>query len=96
MKKFDLNFVAELEKEGLTQEQAVLVASTELEGVETNQNGTVNGYQTFCHMLTYDENLRDSKGKQEGRAKCTREVEEWLLANGFNSVDDYINSRLEI
>lgn len=89
MEHFNRSLVQSLVAEGLSESQAVQVAATEMEGVAENLNGTVHGFQTYCNILGYPEDLQPSVGAEQGRVKCTKDVAEWLKAHGFNSLREY-------
>lgn len=58
---------------GLKENDAVRIASTEMEGAVERQ-GTIDSTQTACPVLRYPENLPPSKGQREGKRKTLRDV----------------------
>jgi len=86
---YNNELVEELMASGHTYTEAVLIASTEMEGASTLENGDIHALQTHCNVLNYDESLTESKGMQEGRKATTEAVAIWLKENGFNSLNEY-------
>lgn len=80
----------EFEKEYEDPETALRIASTEMDGANETNRGTVSATQTYCNILQYNEDLEESKGAQEGKKKCEEDVDEFLKNEGYTSVDDWI------
>lgn len=86
--QYNQQFIAQLMSEGYDYSQAVMIASTEMDGVGLCPEG-VNGMQTYCNVLKYSEGLPESKGARDGEIICTEAVAQWLAENGFESLQDY-------
>lgn len=65
------------------------ISATEMDGANILDNGDIHAHQTLCHVLNYIETLPRSLGSIEGEQACLAAIEEWLAANGFESLEDY-------
>jgi hypothetical protein len=52
---YDSSIVEQLMADGYSHEQAVYIASTEMEGAPENIRGGIHSRQTYCNILNYDE-----------------------------------------
>ncbi|MFC1727821.1 hypothetical protein ACFL0Y_04825 [Patescibacteria group bacterium] len=57
---YDPNFVQQLiDEEGLSPNEAVLIAATSMDGAWENPDGSIDSHQTYCDVLDYDEHIRE-------------------------------------
>lgn len=56
---YDPAFVDELMSEGYDYATALYIASTEMEGANETEWGTIHALQTYCDELDYNEDLDD-------------------------------------
>lgn len=80
----------DLQEEYDSEETAIRIASTEMEGAHQDIYGNIDARQTQCDKLEYEEDLQESKGRQEGEKKCEDDLKGFLESKGYSSVDDWI------
>jgi|GEM_PF-5576341 len=92
---FNQEFYDSLLEEGYGQIEAIRVASTEMDGVNTTHEGMVDGNQTNCDVLNHDENLPSSKGQEEGKKETLRGLVKFFgSSKDLNKeVDTWIENR---
>jgi hypothetical protein len=64
MEKYSGKFAKSLTEEGVSENDAVRIAGSEMEGAPENTRGGICSRQTYCHVLHYGEDIRDRHAKQ--------------------------------
>jgi hypothetical protein len=85
--------------EGVSPNDAALMATTMMDGANEEKGGGINATQTNCDVLKYDEALPESKGAKEGERRCISDLKSELGIKGKtkpsdidDAVDDWIKN----
>lgn len=76
-KTHDPRFAQQLENEGMSASDALIVAGAEMEGAPEKYGG-IESRQTACPDLNYCENLKASKEALASDSAYRDEVQQWL------------------
>jgi len=95
--KYDPNEIQDLLDEGYSEEEAVRVLSTTMDGASETPEGTIRSTQTDCDHLHYKETLPEPKEVKMARKRGESQVRAELgLKKGESidkAIDDWIASQ---
>lgn len=87
---YDPNSITDIiEEYGVDENTAIIIASSTMDGANEDEYG-IQARQTNCDVLRYKETIVRSREQIMAQVLCEGLVADWLKANNFSSVDDYI------
>lgn len=89
--KYDSDVAEEFETDGMSAQDATLVAATEMEGASETKSGGINARQTACKTLKYDEGCPESVGARIGEIKTTRNIRSEFSLEEDADVDKFVD-----
>lgn len=89
IKPYDPRFYEDLIADGYDPSAARRIACTEMDGANTNPDGTINSRQTCCDTLMYRENLEESPDALQASQEAQNAAEMAAISQGFSSLKEY-------
>lgn len=90
--KYDPDVIQDLLDEGYSENEAIRILSTTMDGANETPTGEINSTQTACDTLDYDETLEESKEVEKARRKTESEVRAELGLKEGEDIDSAVDA----